>query len=187
MFSLISDWLRQREGWTPRNIDRLGFEIAPLPGSIQGIDPVSFRMRLEAIIIRDLQLFIRVPVIRNHIGNYYNYEIAKHLIGDLISEPDNEILFQMALSYFTVNNRNAHHADNLLENALSRGLFALARKVLLAFAIPLNVKRNLLHYPFDQSILAYDEGKKREIRGIMFLLDPSFRIPDRLQPTKPLL
>lgn len=183
MFTLIAAWLEQRSGWSPENVRRVGFDLAPIIGSNQGVDPISFRMTLEAVRVRDLELFKKIPSIKTNRCRNFRREIGKFLSNELLSNPDNKILFAMNYLYFKKYPDYMYTLFDLLEKSTAKAHFKLIKLILGTFDVPLRIRRNLLHYPFDQSINVKDEEKRKDYRELMTLLDPQFEIPRWLLPT----
>ncbi len=177
MFTLITDWLEGKEGWTSENTRRVGFDIAPIPGSTQGIDPLSFRMTLEAIRIRDLDLFRDIPEIKTVRCRDFRREIGSFLSKELLSDPENETLFAMNHIYFRKYPEYMYTLFDLLEHSAAQAHFKLVKLILSTYEVPLSVRRNLLHYPFDQSVNVKDEERRKSYRELMLLLDPQFELP----------
>jgi hypothetical protein len=183
MFDLLSDWIKRRPNWTPENIHRLGFEVAPVEGSDQGIDPLSFRMALESIRIRDLLLFRITPSIKTTRCQAFRHDLAKFLCQELLSHPNDETLFKMSYHFFGSNPECLYQLFGLLKQLSANLKFQLVILILRSFEIPIETRRNLLHFPFDQSVMVKTEAERAIYRELFTLLDPEFEIPRWLLPT----
>lgn len=177
MFDLLADWFSKRKGWAASSVRRLGFDVAPLPDSDQGLDPVYFRMKTVAAQLRDSEIFAFTPRLRTKRCINHQFDLAAFLNREMLAHPDDEVLFEMVRSYYLEHPITLEYRYKLLEKSVEALHLELVKKILTSFPdIPSDQKRQYLHYPFDYSVVADPDGK-RICRELMTLLDPTFEIP----------
>ena len=170
----LSGWFYRRKRWTAENIDRLRLDSMDQMNDREILEWIPYKICVEAIQLRDFDLIGKIPKI---VQRDYRREIVQILTHRLVKEPQDDLLLSITIAYFRENSDSPNYLPYLVEKAASMARVDLLKKLIPILRIPVEITREYVHFPFDQSVGTKDPNEKEKFRLLITLLNPHFEMP----------